>query len=270
MPVPCAARSLRSAWTDGLGDLRRARVPVPCAELALRIARPDGLASLFSRARPPPPARASFPSRTTSPSARRRFASSRLSYGRSNRSAPLTQDLDGAAEIALRLSPAEGLPLAGALLERLGIGGHGLPSTFSWSAGRPGVVRSTKAGASTPATLALKLELRNVRARSTKAGASTPATPTDCATCGRRRVGRSTKAGASTPATRLSLGYALVRLPHRSTKAGALTPATPCSTGQWPCSWGSLNEGRSVNPGDTPEGAEGVDDARRAQRRPER
>ena len=56
----------------------------------------------------------------------RKFASSRLSYGRSNRSAPLTQDLDGAVEVVLRLGPGEGHTLAGALLERLGVGGHGL------------------------------------------------------------------------------------------------------------------------------------------------
>ena len=56
----------------------------------------------------------------------RRFASSRLSHGRLKRFAPLTQDLDGAVEIVLRLSPAEGHPRAGALLERLGISGHGL------------------------------------------------------------------------------------------------------------------------------------------------
>ena len=44
----------------------------------------------------------------------RRFASSRLSHGRLKRSAALTQDLDGAGEIALRHSPVEGIPRTGA------------------------------------------------------------------------------------------------------------------------------------------------------------
>ena len=43
----------------------------------------------------------------------RRFASSRLSYGRSKRSAPLTQDLDGVAEVALRRGPVGGHPRTG-------------------------------------------------------------------------------------------------------------------------------------------------------------
>ena len=47
-------------------------------------------------------------------------------FGHSNRSAPLTQDLDGAAEIALRTGPVEWYPLAGNLLKRFGEGGHGL------------------------------------------------------------------------------------------------------------------------------------------------
>ena len=150
-----------------------------------------------------------------------------------------------------------------------------------YTRGSPPVVarvalRSTKAGASTPATRhrdsrpnARSIPLnegrsvnpgytrtataivRVVAQRSTKAGASTPAT---------RPVGaqldfglqRSTKAGASTPATRwtgLRSGWGA----RRSTKAGASTPATRdvqrrprrgCRS--------SLNEGRSVNPGYTP------------------
>ena len=43
----------------------------------------------------------------------RRFASSRLPYGRSKRSAPLTQDLDGVAEVALRRGPVGGHPRTG-------------------------------------------------------------------------------------------------------------------------------------------------------------
>ena len=39
---------------------------------------------------------------------------------------PLAQDRKGGAEVVLRLGPGEGLPRAGALLERLDVGGHGL------------------------------------------------------------------------------------------------------------------------------------------------
>ena len=55
----------------------------------------------------------------------RRFVSSRLAYGRSKHSAPLTQDLDGVAEIILRLCPVERHPRTGALLERFGESGVG-------------------------------------------------------------------------------------------------------------------------------------------------
>ena len=139
------------------------------------------------------------------------------------------------------------------------------------------VQRSTKAGASTPAT---PLQVNRYASpsrpseRSTKAGASTPATRPR-RTSSRITANRSTKAGASTPATlkrlvRLALPdrYAQRRPERqprrhasdsrtgarglrRSTKAGASTPATPqvgqvIGGGHVP-----LNEGRSVNPGDT-------------------
>ena len=112
--------------------------------------------------------------------------------------------------------------------------------------------RSTKAGASTPATLGLLVgrcrvpdslnEGRSVnsgdtlrralnevrlRARSTKAGASTPATPANTPIYVCKSIWRSTKAGASTPATRDARPR-----PGRGARA--------------------LNEGRSVNSGDTP------------------
>ena len=60
----------------------------------------------------------------------------------------------------------------------------------------------------------------------------------------------STKAGASTPATH-DLGVPLLDDRDRSTKAGASTPATHgcCRRSHPPES--ALNEGRSVNPGDT-------------------
>ena len=111
------------------------------------------------------------------------------------------------------------------------------------------MTRSTKAGASTPATPHDFPPPERLGVRSTKAGASTPAT--------RARVPlvdladlRSTKAGASTPAT-LLVRHDVLRDRERSTKAGASTPATP-----WPSRGAkhrrrTLNEGRGVNPGDT-------------------
>ena len=110
--------------------------------------------------------------------------------------------------------------------------------------------RSTKAGASTPATRVDEIAVGHADARSTKAGASTPATHRRGAEQQRevqiaqRRPGprprqhrrhlvaeplhvrRSTKAGASTPAT-LVAARRVAALPRRSTKAGASTPATP-------------------------------------------
>ena len=185
------------------------------------------------------------------------------------------------------------------------------------------IVRSTKAGASTPATLDRTLNeaerqprrqygLRTLPLRrSTKAGASTPATPADCAEAGRWRTNRSTKAGASTPATpvppaacantssgsRRGAQRRPERQPRRhlarSTKAGASTPgvrgcnsisalrstkagaSTPATLGRrcraLPHS-APLNEGRSVNPGDTHLARLFHDDGTAcfAQRRPER
>ena len=63
--------------------------------------------------------------------------------------------------------------------------------------------------------------------RSTKAGASTPATPVPGRDPARHLAGRSTKAGASTPATLDLVDLAPPLGPRRSTKAGASTPATP-------------------------------------------
>ena len=127
------------------------------------------------------------------------------------------------------------------------------------------VGRSTKAGASTPATPIALAHDRGLLPRSTKAGASTPATPirqrrpaSTPATHGRPEFHRSTKAGASTPATRpgrarrvwrsstLNEGRSINsgdtqltenrhhRLDRRSTKAGASTPATRCVFSQYP------------------------------------
>ena len=87
------------------------------------------------------------------------------------------------------------------------------------------VVRSTKAGAETPAT---PLSIGSVRvnsvSRSTKAGAETPATLFGHLGA-RDLLDRSTKAGAETPATHVA-GRDVQPGLIRSTKAGAETPAT--------------------------------------------
>ena len=110
--------------------------------------------------------------------------------------------------------------------------------------------RSTKAGASTPATLEMvpvsttdpcaaqrrperqprrhnlpRMMHSQEHVRSTKAGASTPATHGGELGSNHVEHGRSTKAGASTPATQLNR-RGLAHRPARSTKAGASTPAT--------------------------------------------
>ena len=134
------------------------------------------------------------------------------------------------------------------------------PATRSTAGGRfaSSRPRSTKAGALTPATRGKGKEVDVVDRRSTKAGALTPATL--LAALLRLLIpGRSTKAGALTPATLLA---ALLRLliPGRSTKAGALTPATPRRSGRSTCAIThprSLNEGRGSHPGDTRPGKTG-------------
>ena len=159
--------------------------------------------------------------------------------------------------------------------------------------------RSTKAGASTPATRAGHTVCVFGDERSTKAGASTPATRARSGAVFPTREHRSTKAGASTPATperrttrrlpitsalnegrsvnpgdtRILVDGPLAGEAHlRSTKAGASTPATPLVDGPLASrSASALNEGRSVNPGDTPS-AFGIRpfNTCTAQRRPER
>ena len=136
------------------------------------------------------------------------------------------------------------------------------------------VRRSTKAGASTPATHVGRWHPGHTRRRSTKAGASTPATPDQSAD--RCRVpdslneGRSVNPGYTYPPWYdMQNCHCAQRRPERqprlhprrpacaqprqsrSTKAGASTPATriPRSTAwTWPA---PLNESRSVNPGYT-------------------
>ena len=86
--------------------------------------------------------------------------------------------------------------------------------------------RSTKAGASAPATRAWAYQdIENLRRRSTKAEASAPATRLHILRRPKPLV-RSTKAGASAPATHQAARRLCRRL-GRSTKAGASAPATP-------------------------------------------
>ena len=87
--------------------------------------------------------------------------------------------------------------------------------------------------------------------RSTKAGASTPATPVPGRDPARHLAGRSTKAGASTPATLDLVDLAPPLGPRRSTKAGASTPATRRCRISRCTRAAALNEGRGFHPGDT-------------------
>ena len=88
-----------------------------------------------------------------------------------------------------------------------------------------------------------------MKARSTKAGASAPATLLETVS-GFIGVHRSTKAGASAPATRRHEIQ-----PHacrqRSTKAGTSAPATRGQSAASRDNHASLNEGRGISPGDT-------------------
>ena len=144
---------------------------------------------------------------------------------------------------------------------------------------RHGLVRSTKAGARTPATPADGRAAATLCRRSTKAGARTPATPPlYAAHChpsfAQRRPGREPRRhllrcirrparcrslnegrGANPGDTSDKLQRRVVDL-ARSTKAGARTPATPSVRSTSPPASTSLNEGRGANPGDTAASAE--------------
>ena len=129
--------------------------------------------------------------------------------------------------------------------------------------------RSTKAGASTPATLT-EQSRSFLRRSSLNEGRSV--NPGDTRRGGgiRCHQPRSTKAGASTPATRVGRRHP-GHPGRRSTKAGASTPATPpYRTGRVRLRQSTLNEGRSVNPGDTVGTLGSLGDPSGAQRRPER
>ena len=132
-------------------------------------------------------------------------------------------------------------------------------------------VRSTKAGARTPATLPPPDEVVGAALRSTKAGARTPATPCEpvprllaMVRPAQRRPGREPRRHTLT----IIVGpYGLTR----STKAGARTPATP------PGSYGAARPGAGTaqrRPGREPRRHAAVPQsasrANRAQRRPGR
>ena len=112
-------------------------------------------------------------------------------------------------------------------------------------------LRSTKAGASTPATPGLRaLQVWLVPNRSTKAGASTPATLVN-GTHELRVVLPAQRRPERQPRRHIDGCVRSVRSSLRSTKAGASTPATLQRGTAHPLRLLSLNEGRSVNPGDT-------------------
>ena len=154
------------------------------------------------------------------------------------------------------------------------------PTAPYGSRGTSGTLRSTKAGAETPATpgKSASRAFKPPFARSTKAGAETPATPVDdqlhrqpWRSNAQRRPGprprrhenhphqtalavaRSTKAGAETPATHgRGIDDVGEATPPRSTKAGAETPATlPVCPLDTSLRMRPLNEGRGRDPGDT-------------------
>ena len=129
--------------------------------------------------------------------------------------------------------------------------------------------RSTKAGASTPATRSYRWT-QTSRLPTLNEGRSVNPGYTGDPKDDRARVSlRSTKAGASTPATQ-RVGVVLGRVPRRSTKAGASTPATRenrSAATRWAY---ALNEGRSVNPGYTRILSLTSPTSVSAQRRPER
>ena len=154
-------------------------------------------------------------------------------------------------------------------------------------------VRSTKAGARTPATPPVRRGWRRPSASLNEGRGANPGDtrvrPADissrrraqrrpgreprrhrpAARAGRPERARSTKAGARTPAT-LHEVRRLVDDERRSTKAGARTPATRGRTVGGSGADAALNEGRGANPGDTPRVVPLPVRSKPAQRRPGR
>ena len=92
------------------------------------------------------------------------------------------------------------------------------------------------------------------RLRSTKAGARTPATPPPTRAVRPPRRALNEGRGAN-PGDTPRLPGCVCAMPRRSTKAGARTPATPGPGRPGGSTWPTLNEGRGANPGDTDAGA---------------
>ena len=113
--------------------------------------------------------------------------------------------------------------------------------------------RSTKAERLIPATRGDGAASELVgRRRSTKAERLIPATPADGGAVFAILEGRSTKAERLIPATRASKALQRGSAIRRSTKAERLIPATPEVPRDERWYHYALNEGREVNPGDTP------------------
>ena len=110
-------------------------------------------------------------------------------------------------------------------------------------------VRSTKAGASTPATRCWNLTPVTTTSAQRRPGPQ-PRRHNNAPRSSSTKQPRSTKAGASTPATQ-GQADAHVVVVDRSTKAGASTPATHPDTARHTPAGSALNEGRGLNPGDT-------------------
>ena len=90
--------------------------------------------------------------------------------------------------------------------------------------------------------------------RSTKAGASTPATPASLTTTVRLSASALNEGRGINPGDTRRIRSSLRAWQPRSTKAGASTPATRESSRQRPSRTAHpLNEGRRINPGDTHE-----------------
>ena len=110
--------------------------------------------------------------------------------------------------------------------------------------------RSTKAGASTPATHADEGRPPRSHPRSTKAGASTPATPMPMKAVPLDVI-RAQRRPGPRPRQHRRQGPCATKKNARSTKAGASTPATPGSMCAGRTSSRALNEGRGLDPGNT-------------------
>ena len=113
-------------------------------------------------------------------------------------------------------------------------------------------VRSTKAGARTPATPAARSRRCWITARAQRRPGREPRRHSTAATRSRLASRSAQRRPGREPRRHAHRGRGHVGGQDRSTKAGARTPATHgYLTRRQPCAY-SLNEGRGANPGDTP------------------